>query len=83
MPALNEYKKISDRAVKVIGAETIIAMSSPQRGLLNQALERLIIRYGNAEGISDVEIIGQYELIIDYALPTGTHEHLLGGLSPK
>jgi hypothetical protein len=81
MPVSDEYKKLSNQAAKVIGAETILAMSPPQRGLLNQALDRLIARRGFAATITDEEIIGQYELIVDYALPTGTHEHLLDGLS--
>lgn len=80
MPEPIEYKKISDKAVKVIGVETIIAMSSPQRGLLNNALERLIAKRGSAESISEDEILGQYEQIVDFVLPTGAHEHLLDEL---
>ena len=80
MPEPIEYKKISDKAVKVIGVETIIAMSSPQRGLLNNALERLIAKRGSAECVSDDEILGQCEQIVDFVLPTGAHEHLLDEL---
>ena len=72
-----DYKKISEKAVKVIGAKVICSMSPPQRGLLNNALERLIAKRGSAECVSDDEILGQYERIVDYALPAGTHEHLL------
>ena len=81
MPEPIEYKKISDKAVKVIGVETIIAMLSPQRGLLNNALERLIAKRGFAESVTEDEILGQYEQIVDYVLPTGTHEHLLDELT--
>jgi len=81
MPEPIEYKKISEKGVKVIGADEILAMSSPQRGLLNIALERLIAKRGSAEGVSEEEILGQYEQIVDYALPTGSHEHLLDELT--
>lgn len=77
MPVPDEYQKISFKAVKVIGVETILSMSSPQRGLLNAALDRLLTKRGSAESVTDDEIVGQYEQIVDYALPTGTHEHLL------
>jgi hypothetical protein len=76
-----EYKKISEKAVKVIGAEVIRSMSPPQRGLLNNALERLIAKRGSAEGVSENEILGQYEQIVNHVLPTGSHEHLLGELT--
>jgi len=76
-----EYKKISEKAVKVIGAKVIRLMSSPQRGLLNIALERLIAKRGSAESVSEYEILGQYEQIVDFVLPTGTHEHLLDELT--
>lgn len=76
----SEYEQISYRAVKVISAKTIHSMSPPQRGLLNIALERLIAKRGSAESISEDEILGQYEQIVDYALPTGSHEHLLDEL---
>jgi hypothetical protein len=83
MPAVSEYRKISDKAVKVIGVEAILAMSPPQRGLLNNALDRLVVKRGSAENVTDDEILGQYEQIVDYALPTGTHEHLLQQLSAR
>ena len=81
MPEPIEYKKISEKAVKVIGAKVIRLMSSPQRGLLNIALERLIAKRGSAESVSEYEILGQYEQIVDFVLPTGTHEHLLDELT--
>lgn len=81
MPEPIEYKKISEKAVKVIGAKAIRSMSPPQRGLLNNALDRLIAKRGSAESVTEVEILGQYEQIVDYALPTGSHEHLLDELT--
>ena len=81
MAELIEYKKISEKAVKVIGAKAICSMSPPQRGLLNNALERLIAKRGTAEGVSEDEILGQYEQIVDHVLPTGSHEQLLDRLS--
>lgn len=80
MPEPVEYKKISEKAVKVICAKTIHSMSPPQRGLLNNVLERLIAKRGSAESISEDEILGQYEQIVDFVLPTGAHEHLLDEL---
>ena len=81
MPDPIEYKKISEKAVKVIGAKAIRSMSPSQRGLLNNALERLIVKRGSAESVTEDEILGQYEQIVDHVLPTGSHEHLLGELT--
>jgi hypothetical protein len=72
-----EYKAISHQAVRVIGRDVILAMSTAQRGLLNCALTRIIERTGSASKITDAEIEGQYEMIVEHVLPTGSHEHLL------
>jgi hypothetical protein len=77
MPDPIEYKKISEKAVKVIGAKAICSMSPPRRGLLNNALDWLIVKRGSAESVTEDEILGQYEQIVDHVLPTGSHEHLL------
>jgi len=71
------YKAISDRAVEVIGHKQILAMSSPQRGLLNKSLDRILERRKSVDKVTDAEIEGAYEMIIKHVLPTGSHEHLL------
>ena len=69
---------ISHRAVKVLGSSVIRQMSPPQINLLNRALGRVLARHqGNAESVTDLEILGQWEQIMHHVLPTGSHEHLL------
>ena len=69
---------ISHRAVKVLGSSVIRQMSKPQINLLNRALGRVLARHqGNAESVTDLEILGQWEQIMHHVLPTGSHEHLL------
>lgn len=69
---------ISHRAVKVLGSSVIRQMSKPQINLLNRALGRVLERHqGNAESVTDLEILGQWEQIMHHVLPTGSHEHLL------
>ena len=73
-----QYDAISNKAVKVLGREVILSMSSAQQGLLNRALDRVLARHqGNAESVTDLEILGQWEQIMHHVLPTGSHEHLL------
>lgn len=73
----SEYKAISDKAVRVIGADTILSMSTAQRGLLNRALTRIVEKRGSASNVTEAEIEGQYDQIVEHVLPTGSHEHLL------
>jgi len=73
----SQYKLISQRAVQVLGTQTIDRMSSPQIGLLNKSLDRILERRKSADLVTDAEIEGAYEMIVMYALPTGSHEHLL------
>ncbi len=73
----SQYKLISQRAVQVLGTQTIDRMSSPQRGLLNKSLDRILERRKSVDLVTDAEIEGAYEMIVMYALPTGSHEHLL------
>ena len=54
------HKKISDRAVRVIGEEIILTMSPPQRGLFNKALDRLVERAGSTLKVPDAERERQY-----------------------
>lgn len=76
-----EYKAISDKAVRVIGSEIILAMSAAQRRLLNRALTKIVERTGSASKITDEEIEGQYEMIVEHARPAGSHEHPLQQIS--
>jgi hypothetical protein len=74
---LDDYVAFSAKAVRVIGHDLILAMSEPQAGLLNKALDRLLLRRGSVKAVTDAEIEGQYEQIVMYVLPTGAHEYLL------
>jgi hypothetical protein len=53
-------------------------MSDPQVGLLNKELNYLVDKHQSADKVTDSEIEGAYEMIVKHALPTGSHEHLLG-----
>lgn len=72
------YESISHRAVRVLGRETVNRMSDPQVGLLNKELNYLVEKRQSADKVTDAEIEGAYEMIVKHALPTGSHEHLLG-----
>jgi hypothetical protein len=74
---LDDYDALSMKAVRVIGHDLILAMSEPQAGLLDKALDRLLLLHGSVETVTDAEIEGQYEQIVMYVLPTGAHEYLL------
>jgi hypothetical protein len=74
---LDDYDALSVKAARVIGHDLILAMSDAQAGLLNKALDRLLLRRGSVEAVTDAEIEGQYEQIVMYVLPTEAHEHLL------
>ncbi len=73
----SQYKLISQRAVQVLGTQTIDRMSDPQVGLLNKELKYLVDSHQSADKVTDAEIEGAYKMIVMYALPTGSHEHLL------
>lgn len=73
-----QYASLSDKAVKVLGHETVLKMSAPQQNLLNRALGRLLKEHnGDIASVTPAEIEGQYEQIMYHVLPTGSHEHLL------
>ena len=72
-----QYDALSQKAVKVISPEVILSMSAAQRGLLNQALGRILAKRGVVDLVTPAEIEGQYEQIVQWVLPTGAHEHLL------
>ena len=72
-----QYEILSDKAVKVLGRQTVLQMSDAQQGLLNKALDRMLERAGTVDKITDAQIEGQYEQIVMHVLPTGSHEHFL------
>ena len=74
---MTHYENISHRAVRVLGTQTIDRMSDPQVGLLNKELKYLVDSHQSADKVTDAEIEGAYEMIVQHALPTGSHEHLL------
>jgi len=72
-----QYDALSLKAVEVLGYEVIDRMSDAQAGLLNKALDRLLAKAGSVDKVTPAEIEGQYEQIVMYVLPTGSHEHLI------
>lgn len=72
-----QYDALSVKAVEVLGHEVIDRMSDAQAGLLNKALDRLLAKAGSVDKVTPAQIEGQYEQIVMYVLPTGSHEHLL------
>lgn len=72
-----QYEILSDKAVKVLGRQTVLQMSDAQQGLLNKALDRMLERAGSVDKVTPAEIEGQYEQIVTHVLPTGSHEHFL------
>ena len=56
------------RLLQVLGSENISALSTRQAVHLNKAFLRLIERK-STENITDMEILGQYELIVNHTSP--------------
>jgi hypothetical protein len=72
-----QYDALSVKAAEVLGHEVIDRMSDAQAGLLNKALDRRLAKAGSVDKVTPAQIEGQYEQIVMYVLPTGSHEHLL------
>jgi len=69
---------LSHKAARVLGSKAIRQMSPPQINLLDRALGRVLAHHqGNAESVTDLEILGQWEQIMHHALPISSHELLL------
>ena len=64
-----DYERLSKKAVKVIGRNQIDAMSNAQINLLNGSLDRILRRHGTVDTITDLELIGAYEMIVEHVLP--------------
>ena len=62
------------RLVRVLGGEKIGALSERQALHLNKSLLRLI--YGKSmEEITDIQILGQYEIVVNYTNPKAYEIH--------
>ena len=72
-----QSESLSTKAVKVIGREQVLKMSSAQRGLLNKELDRMLAKRKSVDAVTPDEIEGAYEMIVLHVLPTGSHEHVL------
>ena len=72
-----QYDALSLKAVEVLGQQVVDRMSDAQVGLLNKALDRLLEKAASVDKVTPAEIEGQYEQIVMYVLPTGSHEHLI------
>ena len=66
----DDYDRLSNKAVSVIGQDRIDVLSRAQTNLLNVSLDRIIKRRGSVEAVTDMELIGAYEMIVDHVCPT-------------
>ena len=66
----DDYDRLSNKAVSVIGQDRIDVLSRAQTNLLNVSLDRIIKRRGSVEAVTDMELIGAYEMIVDHVFPT-------------
>jgi len=57
-------------------------MSPPQIKLLNQSLGRIVAHHGTSASVTDMEIIGAYEMIVEHVYPNGWYE-LFNGITAK
>jgi hypothetical protein len=65
----DNYDRLSKKAVSVIGQDRIDVLSIAQTNLLNASLDRIIKRRGSVEAVTDMELIGAYEMIVDNLFP--------------
>ena len=56
------------RVLQVLGQEKTSALSDRQDKILSQALRRLLNRKSSSQ-ITDAEILGQYDLVVDHLSP--------------
>ena len=66
----DDYDRLSNKAVSVIGQDRIDVLSIAQTNLLNASLDRIIKGRGSVEAVTDMELIGAYEMIVDHVFPT-------------
>ena len=65
----DDYKQMFQKAVRVIGHERILEMSNAQINLLNGSLYRIIRYRGSVDAVTEPELIGAYEMIVEHVLP--------------
>jgi hypothetical protein len=65
-----DYNLLSHRAVSVIGADRILAMSKAQSRLLDHSLGRILRRRGSVDAVTEPELICAYEMIVEHVLPS-------------
>jgi len=66
----DDYDGLSHKAVHVIGRGKISALSNTQTNLLNASLDRILRSRGSVEAVTDMELIGAYEMIVDHVFPS-------------
>jgi hypothetical protein len=66
----DDYDGLSHKAVHVIGRERILALSNTQTNLLDASLGRILRSRGSVEAVTDMELIGAYEMIVDHVFPS-------------
>ena len=64
-----DYQRLSEKAVKVIGLDLINAISKAQISLLNASLGRILSRHGTVDTVTELELVGAYEMIVELVLP--------------
>ena len=67
----DDYDQLSQKAVRVIGKDRIDGLSPVQTRLLNSSLDRIIAKRGSVEAVTEMELIGAYEMIVDHVFPEG------------
>ena len=65
----NFRRTAAHRAVKLLGRDTILEMLPPQRGHFNMALTRMVNRHKGSDTITEREIFGAYNMVMDHACP--------------
>ena len=65
----DDYDRLSNKAVSVIGQDRIDVLSIAQTNLLNASLDRIIKGRGSVEAVTDMELIGAYDMIVDHVFP--------------
>ena len=65
----HDYDRLSNKAVSAIGQDRIDVLSIAQTNLFNASLDRIIKERGSVEAVTDMELIGAYEMIVDHLFP--------------
>lgn len=65
-----DYDRLSAKAIIAIGHSQIDAMSDAQISLLNGSLDRILRSHGRVDTITDLELVGAYEMVVEHVLPS-------------